>query len=308
MLTKNTLEEMKDKGVRKALVQIPEGLKMKAQDLADSLQKEGIKALISVGPCFGSCDLRDKEAKALGCDAVLHIGHSPMVSDTEVPVIYEEYRQDFDPTSLLEKHLSQLPYKSIGLITTVQHIDSLERAKVFLEGKGKTIHIGQPSAAMHPGQILGCDHSAALSIEDKVECFLFMGSGLFHPLGLAEKTEKPILFLDKESGELEDLSGERFKHQKIRAANLAKASLSNNFGILVSTKAGQMHIKQAEQAKKALEEKGKKAWILVADQVTPEKLLGLNLDCLVNCACPRITEDTSMFKKPIITPEEATRI
>ncbi|MEE9406305.1 MAG: diphthamide synthesis protein, partial [Candidatus Aenigmarchaeota archaeon] len=87
-----------------------------------------------------------------------------------------------------------------------------------------------------------------------------------------------------------------------------KATLSNNFGILISTKAGQMHLKQAEQAKKALREKGKKAWILVADQVTPEKLLGLNLDCLVNCACPRITEDVSLFKKPIITAEEATRI
>ncbi len=308
MLTKSTLEELKAKGVRKALVQIPEGLKMKAQKIVDSLQKEGTEAIISVEPCFGSCDLGDKEAKALGCDVVLHIGHSPLVSDTEVPVIYEEYRQDFDPVPLLEKHLSQLPYNSVGLITTIQHIDSLKKAKSFLEGKGKAVHIGQPQAARYPGQILGCDHSAALSIEDKVECFLFMGSGLFHPLGLAEKTEKPVLFLDKESGELKDLSEERFKRQKIRAANLAKATLSNNFGILISTKAGQMHLKQAEQAKKALEEKGKKAWILVGDQVTPEKLLGLNLDCLVNCACPRITEDVSLFKKPIITAEEATRI
>ncbi len=305
MLSESHLKDLKGKGCRKVLLQIPEGLKPRAQELAGILRKEGIEAIVSVEPCFGACDLRDREAKALGCDAVLHIGHSPLMPETEVPVVYDEYRQDFSPVPLLERHLGQLPYNSLCLVTTIQHIGSLAKAKAFLESKGKTVYIGQPTSARYPGQILGCDHSAALSLEDEAEAFLFIGSGLFHPLGLAEKTEKPVLFLDKESGELKDLSEERLRRQKIRAASLAKASMSQNFGILVSTKAGQMNLKAAERARESLEKKGKKAWMLAADLITPEKLLGLKLDCLVNCACPRITEDTSLFKKPIITADEA---
>jgi 2-(3-amino-3-carboxypropyl)histidine synthase len=305
MLSENSLKELKSRGCRKVLLQIPEGLKTKAQAMADILSREGMEAVVSVEPCFGSCDLRGNEAKALGCDAILHVGHSSLGLKADVPVIYEECRQDFDPVPLLEKHISQLPYKSICLVTTIQHIGSLENARALLEKKGKAVHIGRPDHAKYPGQILGCDHSAALSMEDKVECFLYIGSGLFHPLGLAEKTEKPVLFLDIESSELKDLSEERTKRQKIRAANLAKASMSENFGILVSTKPGQMNMKNAEKAKKALEAKEKRAWILAADLITPEKLLGLKIDCLVNCACPRMTEDVSLFKKPIITAEEA---
>lgn len=308
MISENSLNELKARGCRKVLLQIPEGLKTKAQEMSDILSGKGIEAVISVEPCFGACDLRDREAKALGCDAILHVGHSSLGVKADVPVIYEEYRRDFDPVPLLEKNLGQLPYKSVGLVTTIQHIGSLDKAKSFLVKKGKAVHIGQPESARHPGQILGCDHSAALSVEKDVDCFLYIGSGLFHPLGLAEKTEKPVLFLDIESGELRDLSEERLKRQKIRAANLAKASMSVNFGILISTKGGQMRMKEAEQTKKALEAKEKRAWMLAADQFTPEKLMGLSIDCLVNCACPRITEDVSLFRKPMITPEEATRL
>ena len=38
--------------------------------------------------------------------------------------------------------------------------------------------------------------------------------------------------------------------------------------------------------------------------IIPEKLLGLNLDILVNCACPRMNEDFKLFKKPILNPED----
>lgn len=305
---KEAMKKLKELKAKRILVQLPEGLKLRIQDITKELEENGFEVFLSIESTFGACDLRDREAKALGCDSILHVGHSSLGLKAEVPVIYEEYRQDFDPVPLLEKALVQLPYKSVGLVTTVQHISSLVKAKGFLEKNGKNVHIGQPESARYPGQILGCDHSAALSIEKNVDCFLYIGSGLFHPLGLAEKTEKPVIFLDIESGELKDLSEERPRRQKIRAANLAKASMSVSFGILVSTKSGQMNMRNAEKAKKALEEKGKRAWLLAADLITPEKLLGLELDCLVNCACPRITEDVSLFRKPIITAEEAERI
>jgi 2-(3-amino-3-carboxypropyl)histidine synthase len=296
------IAEIRKKGAKRVLVQLPEGLKTQAQDIAQALGKSVSEILLSVETCYGACDLLDREAKSLGCDLIVHVGHSEMMGKTQVPVVYEEFRMAFDPTPLLEKNLRLLePYKRICLLTTLQFLDSLEPARKFLESRGKVVLIGKPKAAKYPGQILGCDHSAAVPGSD---CFLFMGSGRFHPLGVAMSVEKPVLFLDYESGKLESLEKERFRLQKIRAANLEKARDSQSFGILVSTKQGQGSLSSAEKAKTGLEKKGKKVWILVAGEFTPDKLLGLKLDCLVDCACPRLAEDTSLFRKPIIRPED----
>ena len=69
-----------------------------------------------------------------------------------------------------------------------------------------------------------------------------------------------------------------------------------------------MLLRRAEDIKKKLESKGKKAWILAMDQVTPEKIMGMKFDVLVNCACPRMNEDTKLFKKPILNPEDVDKL
>ncbi len=306
---KSTLEKLRKLKARKILIQAPEGLKTKVQDFATSLEKRGIEVSISCDPCYGACDILDREAMLLGCDALLHIGHTEFSSiKPSLPVIYDEYRIETDPVPLLKKNLEGLKaFRTISLVTTLQYLSTLPKARKFLESQGKEIYTGSPSKARYPGQILGCDHSAALPLEGVIECFLFLGTGLFHPLGLAMKTKKPVLFLDMEKGELRNLGAEKLRLQKIRAAHLAKAHDAENFGILVSTKPGQLRKKVAERVKKTLESKGKRAWILVMNEIAPSKLLGLKLDCLVNCACPRLTDDYSLFKKPVLEPEEVEK-
>jgi 2-(3-amino-3-carboxypropyl)histidine synthase len=303
--TSSVLTKLKRLKAKKVFIQVPEGLKMMVLDFSKSLEKSGLTTYISVDPCFGACDLKDREAKALGCDAFLHIGHSDYGLKPALPVIYEEYRIEFDPTPLLRKNLPILKsFKRIGLATTVQYLSSLAKASTFLKKQGKKVILGTPSKGGHPGQILGCDYSSAKTIEPGVDCFLFLGTGTFHPLGLAIGIDKPTLFLDFESTELIDMAQEKRNLQKLRYAHIAKASQARNFGILVSTKPGQAHPKMAEQAKEKLESLGRRAWILVADMITPEKLTGLQVEALVNTACPRIREDAKLFKKPIISPED----
>jgi len=304
------LKKLRELKAGKILLQAPEGLKQRVQEFAESLEKSGIEVLISCDPCYGACDIRDQEAKLLGCDALLHVGHtqfSPL--KPAVPVIYDEYRVEADPNPLLKKNLEKLkPYRTISILTTLQYLSALPKAKKFLDSAGKEILLGSPSKAKHQGQILGCDYSAALPFEGMADCFLVIGTGLFHSLGLSMRTEKPVLLLDLERGELKDLKSEKLRLQKIRAAHVAKAHDSDNFGILLSTKPGQLKRKTAERVKKQLESKGKKAWILVMDEISPSKILGLKLDCLVNCACPRLREDSSLFKKPIIEPDDVKRL
>jgi len=76
------------------------------------------------------------------------------------------------------------------------------------------------------------------------------------------------------------------------------------FGIYVSTKPGQNSMKMAEELKKALLKKGKDAFLISADMLTPEKILGMGIEVLVNTACPRIYEDQEMFRIPVLNPED----
>ena len=137
MFDMNSVKEKLGKpGAGKILVQIPEGLKMKAQEISLMLEKEGFMPIISVDPCFGACDLRDREAEMLGCEAVLHIGHSGIGLKTSLPVVYEEYRINFDPITVLRENINKLEgFRSIGLVSTVQYLDSLQKAEKYLSGR-----------------------------------------------------------------------------------------------------------------------------------------------------------------------------
>ncbi|MBU0898340.1 MAG: diphthamide biosynthesis enzyme Dph2 [Nanoarchaeota archaeon] len=309
-LTNESLDNIKkgieEEGAKRILLQVPEGLKMQAQKVAKELEKDGLKVFVSADPCYGACDIRDHEAKLLKCDLLVHIGHTNFGLETDIPVLYEEYRLEANPTPILEEHMDLLNKERIGLATTLQYLDSLEPIKKLLEDKGKKVFLGQPQLAKYPGQVLGCDFSGAKSIENDVDLFLFIGTGMFHSSEFANQTEKPVLYLDLESKTIRALEKERL--QRIRFAQIEKAKECQNFGIFVSTKPGQFFLERAEKAKQLLEEKGKNAWIIVTNEISPEKLLGMNIDCIVNCACPRIREDHEAFKKTIINADDVDRI
>jgi len=299
-------KKLREAKARKVFLQVPEGLKMGALDLVNFLEERGIRTFLSVEPCFGACDLRDREAKDLECDLLLHIGHSDLGLGTKAPVIYEEYEIPCDPVPLIEWHLKRLDFERISLVTTIQFAHCLEKVREFLESRGKKVHMGS-AGKLKGGQILGCDFSNAKKLEDKVDCFLFIGSGRFHPLGLQETVSKPVLFLDLEKKNLTNFFREKERMEMLRTMRVQKARDLRNFGVIVSTKPGQVNIEKAEIVRKKLISKGKNVYVLVADQFTPEKLIGLKIDVLVNTACPRIREDFEQFGKVILNAEDVER-
>ena len=62
----------------------------------------------------------------------------------------------------------------------------------------------------------------------------------------------------------------------------------------------------AKEIKKILEDAKMQAYIILVDNVSPDVLLPyLELDAFVVSACPRIAiDDSQMYKKPLITPQE----
>jgi 2-(3-amino-3-carboxypropyl)histidine synthase len=296
-------KELKKLKAKRIFIQFPEGLKLKIQDISKQLEKEGFETVICSEPTFGACDVRDKEALELECDAILHIGHSDLGIKSRVPVIYWEYLYDSDPTPILKHEIKKLnKFEKIGLVTSLQFVTSIAKAKSFLRNAGKKVFTHK--ALKYEGQILGCNIDAAKKIEEMVDIFLFIGSGKFHAIGIALKVNKPVFILDFEKKEIYNVEKEKRKFIKLIEWNRACLKDAKKIGILISWKRGQLKQKLVYQLKKKLEKKGKETYILAFDEITPEKIEGLKLDCLINCACPRISiDDIARYKIPILDSE-----
>ena len=292
------IKELKKLKAKRVFIQYPEGIKKKIQDIAKQLEKEGMEIFICLQECYGACDIRDDEAIRLGCDAILHIGHEPVVEKTKIPVVYWEYFLDINPLPALEKEFDKLKdYHNIGLITSLQFVKTIPIVKEFLEEKGKKVFVHK--SLQYPGQVLGCRLDAGKAIEDKVDCFLCISAGKFYGEGGLIYLNKPVFNLDLERNEIYDMIPIKTKLIKIMTWNESFFEEARNVGILVSWKPGQFM--SPFKLKEIMESKGKNVYLLVMDEITPEKLEGLKLDLLINTACPRIgTDDISRYKIPIV--------
>ncbi len=278
--------EIKKTNASRVLLQLPEGLKRNSMEIIAAIEKYGVEVVYSIDATYGACDLRLEEAKIMKCDAVVHVGHNKFYRGikSEIPVIYWPWELESDLTGT---DFSPINENIIGIVTSVQHINAIDKVKSLLEESGKKAVIG--------GQILGCWFENAMKIQPQVDAFLFVGSGKFHPLGI--KSDKPLYTLDLETKMIEVLDTEIFEKRKY--ASIFKARDAKSFAILVSTKEGQSELlRKAKQIKDYLQKNDKRAFILVMDEINDEKLLGLQVDAYINTACPRITDGD--FSKPMI--------
>ncbi|MDE1762092.1 MAG: diphthamide biosynthesis enzyme Dph2 [Candidatus Micrarchaeota archaeon] len=287
----------------KLLLQFPEGLKQFAMQHARKYESEGHEVFISATPNFGACDLAIEEAKAIGAEKLIHFGHAEF-SRVDFPVEYIFHTVDASLDTLPESLPELEKYNTIGLVTTIQHVHQIEEVKAFFEKAGKTVLIGKPYGfAKHNGQILGCDIGSAASLDRKVDCFVYFGGGLFHPLGAVYSTTKPFLAIDPFIRKQMWLDSYRQEHKKRERAKIMRSIEAKRFGILVSTKNGQTNMNLAKVLKKKTELSGCEAAILIANTFDFDYLNNLmEFDAFVNTACPRLTtDDNERLRKPLLS-------
>lgn len=187
---------------------------------------------------------------------------------------------------LSKDKLNDLPQK-IGLVTNIQHLDKLTDIQAQL-----------PNSII-AGQVLGCNTDAAEKINNKVDAFLFIGSGVFHPIAVALKTKKPVFCWNPFTKELKQIEKDELEqYQKKQTVSLTKFLSAKQVGILISTKPGQNNMKKALQLKEnndklKQDDPQKKEYCLFQfDTLNPSELENFNfIDCWVNTACPRIADE-----------------
>ncbi len=184
--------------------------------------------------------------------------------------------------------LAKLPLK-IGLISSVQFADHLPKIRSYLEDNEKKVYIEKGLQA-NSGQVLGCEHSAAARIGAMVDCFLYIGDGRFHPIGVRLATGKDVFVFDPISDVFDRIEKKDIERIKMkRKAQLIKFHSSNNIGVIVSMKKGQCNLRAA---KEILSKYDKNYYYILFDNVDFSQLENFNfIECWINTACPRIEED-----------------
>jgi 2-(3-amino-3-carboxypropyl)histidine synthase len=206
--------------------------------------------------------------------------------------VFIEAKSRVDISKVIEKALSKLP-KKVGLVTTAQHKHLLKKAKEII-GKGAVIG----------GQVLGCDASSAVKIKDKVDAFLYIGSGRFHPIQIRLETGKKVIMANPLTNEVKQLEKEEVeKIKKQQKGALLKFLSSKEIGIIVSTKPGQEKLKKAFELKKKL--KDKNCYVFLADTIDVREFENFPfIESWINTACPRFADD----KKGVVNVELVEKI
>ncbi len=293
------------KGARRVALQFPEGLKPQSLEVADEIERiTGCICIILGDPCYGACDLSASYRSF--ADILVHFGHSNIPSmEVDDNVLFVEVRLDYDFTGLLQVMLDRLAPR-VGLVTTVQHLHQLDMLKEWLERNGRTVLIGRGDGRIkNAGQVLGCNVTAASGIKDDVDQFLYLGSGDFHPLAVSLATRKPVIVLDPMMQEIRDVEQLKDKILRQRHGAITLASDAQSFGVIISSKPGQQRKALAEALKAKIIGEGRKAFLIVMDNVSPDQLLAFQVDAFVSTACPRLAiDDYLRYRKPMLTPIE----
>lgn len=177
---------------------------------------------------------------------------------------------------LSKEQIAKLPEK-IGIAATIQHMHRIKDIQKQLPG------------GIIAGQVLGCDVSAAEKIKAKVDAFLYIGSGEFHPLGIAVGTGKEVFCFNPLTKKLSKTGKSAIeKHEKRKKASLIRFLSAEKVGILVSTKPGQNRMKDALRLSKR---KGREYFVFAFDTLNEMDLENFPfIQCWVNTACPRIAD------------------
>jgi len=336
------IKRIKSNDNRLVALQVPEGLKMQALDMMDSIEEEtSAKIILAADPCYGACDLVHDKMQRMGVELVAHMGHSQMNIDSGMPTQFINVTYEGDPAidpvlPILTQHraiaeqrlveaqsgpivseveaqdrfldavgrIAPLSGTKLGLVGSIQHLHLIFDYKERLEAAGFEVEVPVGGARLtFPGQVLGCNYSGD---QDDIGHYLFLGSGDFHPIGLVLHTGKPLAMLDPYSGDAEEMSFERIERiLRQRFGLIMACDQAKTFGILIGEKPGQMRRTLALRMKKILEKHGKKGYLLALEHVGPELIDFYPVDAFVNTACPRIAIDDSVrYAKPLITPFE----
>ncbi len=299
------------KRLRRVLVQAPDGLKAYLDPLLEILEDAGVEVYLSSSHAWGGCDLALGEARSVGADGIVHVGHhGPVRFDPpEDPrVLFVPGFARVDPVPAVERAVDILMawgVRRVSLTAVVQHIKELERIRRVLAGSGIEVCVGRGEVCrQYKGLITGCDPGAAKV--DGVDAHVVVAGGRFHAIGVALSVNEPVVGVDPYLSRAFTVEDEVRRIVARRLDDLTRALDARDALVLLSIKPGQHAPRLARRVAAALRGAGLRVRVATFDDVDECKLRNLgSFDLIVNTACPRlVTDDRGLFPAPVINPGE----
>ncbi|MBI2040858.1 MAG: diphthamide synthesis protein [DPANN group archaeon] len=223
-------------------------------------------------------------------------------------ILFVEAKAKLDVLPAIKANLKALQaYKKLAIAATVQFTEQLPAVQKFLEKNKIKTFIGKPSLhAVLPGQLLGCDPTAALSVQ-AADAILYIGTGEFHPGPVEIGSKVPVLKLNPFTKIITKVTAEEIRRHKLKnLARIENFKKAKRVGILVTTKLGQSEMQgRADKIREKLEKQGKEVYLFLADTFNYKDMENFpDIEAWVNTACPRITDDQQSIKKPVVNATE----
>ena len=312
---KKTLWRIEKNKAKIVALQFPEGLLMYSCIISDIIQKfSRVEDVLIMGDVtYGACCVDDYSAVALGCDMLVHYGHSCLVpvNKTNIPVQYVFVDIDIDVSHLIECIKLTIPERNtnIAVMGTIQFTTAVNATINLLQRAGyASLQIPQ-AKPLSRGEVLGCTSPA---LAGDVDAMVFIADGRFHLE--SAMIQNPHVTAYQYNPYSKVMSVENYQTQEmhtLRYGQIKKAKRSNThqrWGLILGTLGRQGNAEILDQMVNLLKKNRKAFFILLLSEIFPAKLNQFNnVDVWVQIACPRLSIDWGeAFRQPLLNTYEAS--
>ncbi|TPX38929.1 hypothetical protein SeMB42_g06194 [Synchytrium endobioticum] len=298
--------QLRKHGSTRVALQFPEGLLMFACAISDILESfANVETLVMGDVTYGACCVDDYTARALGCDFMIHYGHSCLVpvDITPIKIMYVFVDIGIDVSHFVETLQKNFQKgKRMALVATIQFVAALQTARQHL-ASDYVVTIPQ-SKPLSPGEILGC---TAPKLKDS-DLLIYLGDGRFHLEAIM--IANPALPAYRYDPYAKVLSRERYEHVDMKAERknaIERAKGAKRFGIILGTLGRQGSPKVLDHLITEMTKRSIPYTTILLSEILPAKLSLFEsaIDAWVQVACPRLSIDWGYaFSRPLLTPYE----
>ena len=290
-----------------------------SKDDGDSNNDGGLIVSVLGDVTYGACCIGDLDAKALGCDLLVHYGHSCLVpmTTTAVPCLYVFVEIRIDVRHFVECVVASVPVGTrCELMGTIQFRSAVAEAAKLLNSDSEMYGGARPcripqAKPLSPGEVLGCTAPTIVESDDSdVETvLLFIADGRFHlEAAMIANPKLRALRYDPYSKVLTEEGYDHDHMKRLRLVAIKQAARENVkvFGIILGTLGRQGNPAILSNIRRKLKANGKKSFVILMSEVFPKKLQMLpQADAWVQVACPRLSIDWGhFFDKPVLSSYE----
>ena len=313
--------------LQRVALQFPEGLLMYACAIADILRRFAptLQRVVVLGDVtYGACCVDDLSAKAMGCELLIHYGHSCLVpvDETSIPCMYIFVAMRIDLRHLIDSiKLSFPPETHVVLSGTIQFNKEVHAAKKALATHFRAMDVPQ-AKPLSSGEVLGCTAPRLLPAASSLPSrggeqaqasqgetvIVFVADGRFHLEALM--IANPDIPAYRYDPYARVLTRERYDHEdmrRVRRGMVERAQAARRFGLILGTLGRQGSPAILSRLKRLLEQRGLPFVVVLMSELSPAKLrlFGPDVEAWIQVACPRLSIDWGEgFDVPVLTPYE----